>query len=225
MPREKSFCIVVGSDQLCKPLQRVAALHPNIIVRFTTLDRFDSVLMRSPKGCCWINVDELPHGVQWLAEFFIRNHCAIPIVASSRTPEVRKWMRLGAFDAIRMPEDDKILQLCLANAIYQDSYGNSAPSKMRRKFASLTKREREVIKLFLNGGNAKTIAKLLDVTVQTVDKHRNRALRKFGEQSIVRLYRAVVEALLQSQGFHHTEPSAIPAPHFAAAPSLAVANY
>lgn len=79
---------------------------------------------------------------------------------------------------------DQAIQADLAEVIDGDS-----AFQMRQKTSLLTAREREVLTLFLEGSNTKAIAHKLDVSYQTIDKHRNRGLRKLEATSLVSLAR------------------------------------
>ncbi len=48
-----------------------------------------------------------------------------------------------------------------------------------------------MLKLFVEGQNTKVIAKQLGVSYQTIDKHRNRALKKMDVNSLIDLARVL----------------------------------
>jgi len=62
----------------------------------------------------------------------------------------------------------------------------------------LTPREREVLQLVVEGKTSKEIASLLNLSVRTVDTHRNQIMRKLGCNNVVELTRiAIREGLTQ----------------------------
>lgn len=63
---------------------------------------------------------------------------------------------------------------------------NSA-NKPITSFQSLTKREKEVIKLIAEGYRSKGIAEQLSISIKTVDKHRSNLMKKLGLHSISNL--------------------------------------
>lgn len=54
-------------------------------------------------------------------------------------------------------------------------------------FSTLTKREKEVLKLIAEGYRSKGIAELLSISIKTVDKHRTNLMKKLGLHSISNL--------------------------------------
>lgn len=102
-----------------------------------------------------------------------------------------KAMRAGYIDFVPKPiQADSLLMAC-HYACRIDSTGEHSPSRFRARLATLSDRELEVLKLFLDGRNTKMIAKQLGVSYQTIDKHRNRALKKLGISSLIDLAKVI----------------------------------
>ena len=59
--------------------------------------------------------------------------------------------------------------------------------EIKSKFNNLTKRERELFYSIRDGKTTKVIAKNMDISVRTVDKHRSNILKKVGVNSVVEL--------------------------------------
>ena len=57
----------------------------------------------------------------------------------------------------------------------------------------LTNREREVLKLIAEGKSNKKIARLLSISVRTVEHHRLSVMKKLGVSSIVGLVRCAIK--------------------------------
>ena len=115
-------------------------------------------------------------------------------IACSHDTSVRnivKAMRTGYIDFVPKPiQADSLLMAC-HYACRIDSTGEHSPSRFRARLATLSDRELEVLKLFLDGRNTKMIAKQLGVSYQTIDKHRNRALKKLGISSLIDLAKVI----------------------------------
>ena len=115
-------------------------------------------------------------------------------IACSHDTSVRnivKAMRAGYIDFVPKPiQADSLLMAC-HYACRIDSTGEHSPSRFRARLATLSDREIEVLKLFLDGRNTKMIAKQLGVSYQTIDKHRNRALKKLGISSLIDLAKVI----------------------------------
>lgn len=66
------------------------------------------------------------------------------------------------------------------------------------ELARLTPREREVLKLIVEGRNSKEVADVLHLSVRTVDTHRSQIMKKLGMNSVVDLTRfAIREGLIE----------------------------
>ena len=63
----------------------------------------------------------------------------------------------------------------------------------QRKRAALTQREAEVMDLIVSGLSQKQIAAALQISMQTVAKHRARVLRKLNVDNDVELVRLVLQ--------------------------------
>jgi FixJ family two-component response regulator len=61
------------------------------------------------------------------------------------------------------------------------------------RLASLTKRERQIIELLVQGEPDKQIAHELDISIRAVGLHRRKILEKFCVNSVVELTRLVVK--------------------------------
>ncbi|MBI4826968.1 MAG: response regulator transcription factor [Nitrospirae bacterium] len=77
-------------------------------------------------------------------------------------------------------------------------YINNVPFKNITAFSSLTNREREVLQLIAEGNTTKEIAGLLNVSVKTVETHRQQLMNKLKIHSIAGLTKYAVREGLTS---------------------------
>ena len=151
-------------------------------------------LGRQMPCCVLVDFDFDPDGVaQQLSERrdgWIQLSC----VACSSDTSVRNIvsaMRAGCVDFVSKPIQPGALSAACSYACRIDSTGEHSPCQSRARHATLTDREFEVLKMFVEGQNTKVIAKQLGVSYQTIDKHRNRALKKMHVNSLIDLTRAL----------------------------------
>jgi len=90
-------------------------------------------------------------------------------------------LKSGAVDFIEKPLDRKTFLHKVKTILRQDDYIDTPASQV------LTKVEKKVLKLVLEGNGNKRIAYLLDRTMRTVERHRSNIMRKFGVDNIVDL--------------------------------------
>ena len=85
----------------------------------------------------------------------------------------------------------------LVDLLLEDFIGDEAPS-VSPAFARVTPREREVLQLISAGKTTKEIAQMLDLSVKTVETHRQQLLRKLDCGNVVELTRlAIREGLVE----------------------------
>ena len=99
-------------------------------------------------------------------------------------------MQDGAADFLVKPIDGTKLVQAVSKALTKfraRSLGVSDPAAMRAKWATLTEREKEVMRAVAKGWMNKTIAADLDISIRTVEAHRAAAIRKIGLSSPAQL--------------------------------------
>lgn len=197
----RPYCILLEPSKSNQEID-LHKVRLGLSVQHSTLESLSDILLRTPSGCLVVDlIGSETALISQLVNVFLQSHYSVPIivVAEHVTSEEKIAMvRAGACEAVERNSGQ--LESALRRAIAIDNDTEYGPSKFRLRFSTLTAREREVITLFLRGQNAKTIAKRLSVTVQTIDKHRIRALRKFGMRSLVDMHARVTKSLLTGFG-------------------------
>ena len=130
-----------------------------------------------------------------LPVIFITGHGDIPMAVQA--------MQQGAFDFLQKPFRDQDLLDRVQRALAKDAANRQAHQDvetLRRRFAELTPREREVLKLMVAGQSNKTMASKLGLSQRTVEIHRARVMEKTGANSLAQLVRMALDAA--SNGAH-----------------------
>lgn len=118
----------------------------------------------------------------------------LPIVVAADRADARTVvvaMKAGAVDFVEPPFDDGLLEAVEA-AIRIDRrrrQSNARNAEVRRRFAALTPREREVMALVTQGRLNKQAAGDLGLSEITVKAHRGSAMRKMAARTIADLVR------------------------------------
>lgn len=97
-------------------------------------------------------------------------------------PKAVRAMKDGAFDFIEKPFDEEALLNLVMSALQ-----NEPDIELVGK--SLTKREKEIFKLVIEGKSNKEIASLIFRSVKTVEYHRYRLMKKVGAHNLADLLR------------------------------------
>jgi two-component system, LuxR family, response regulator DctR len=124
-----------------------------------------------------------------LPVIFLTGHGDVPTAVAT--------VKRGAFDFVEKPFSnnalvDRIEQALAASAAAlaaRDSAGG-----LRARLAELTEREREVMRLVVEGRPNKLIADALDISVRTVEVHRARVFDKMQVRSAVELANVLAAA-------------------------------
>jgi two-component system response regulator DctR len=113
---------------------------------------------------------------------FLTGHADVPLAVQS--------LKSGAYDFLEKPfNDNQIVDLALRAMELHRSRALESDTRqsIADRFATLSAREVEVMKLILQGRLNKQIADELGVAMRTVEVHRSRVLRKTGARNSVEL--------------------------------------
>jgi FixJ family two-component response regulator len=147
------------------------------------------------RGCIVLDV-RLPRmtGLQ-LHEELHRRGCRLPVIyltAHGDIPMTVRAMKLGAVDFLTKP----VIAAALVErvrAILEDGAAAPVPTagEAATRLATLTAREREVMRLAVEGYSNKEIGKRLAISFRTVEIHRSRIMRKTACSNLLALARLV----------------------------------
>jgi FixJ family two-component response regulator len=125
----------------------------------------------------------------------VRMEAPIPIIFITGHGDIPMSVRAikeGAVEFLAKPFRDQDLLDAIQHALEIDRAARqerSMVAEVRRRYESLTKREREVMKLVVSGLLNKQIAGELGSSEVTVKMHRGQVMRKMKAQSLVQLVR------------------------------------
>jgi FixJ family two-component response regulator len=113
-------------------------------------------------------------------------------------------MKAGAFGFLEKPVRDQELLDIVHAAIERDKQriqDEAEVAETRKRYETLTPREREVMTLVIAGLLNKQIAADLGVSEITVKVHRGQAMRKMGTRSLAELVRMAARLKLPGAAF------------------------
>ena len=117
----------------------------------------------------------------------------LPILFLTGRGDIQKSvaaMKSGALDFLTKPVDDERLFEAVRAALEKDRARRRARAEIaeiRRRLATLTPREREVLEGVVAGRLNKQIAASLEIALKTVKIHRGRMMEKMGAESVAEL--------------------------------------
>ncbi|MFZ2294219.1 MAG: LuxR C-terminal-related transcriptional regulator [Polaromonas sp.] len=117
-----------------------------------------------------------------LPVIFLTGHADVPTAVDS--------VKRGAFDFFEKPFSDNALVDRIEQALRQSACALAERNEiisLRTQLDGLTERERDVMRLVVEGLPNKLVADQLDISVRTVEVHRARVFDKMGVKSAVEL--------------------------------------
>jgi FixJ family two-component response regulator len=119
------------------------------------------------------------------------------VTAFGDVASARLALKAGAVDFIEKPIDPVSFLSCLLTAVNQDRAMRLRELKRRQirtLVASLTPRERQVMRMVVSGQTTKSIAATLGLSPKTVDFHRANIMTKMQTRSVAHLVRLCITA-------------------------------
>jgi FixJ family two-component response regulator len=141
----------------------------------------------------------------------VRTEAPIPIIFITGHGDIPMSVRAikeGAVEFLTKPFRDQDLLDAVQHAVETDRAERKERARVtevRRRYQSLTKREREVMKLVVSGLLNKQIASELGSSEVTIKIHRGQVMRKMRAQSIVELVHMAEKIGLTNTGSSHTK--------------------
>jgi len=130
-----------------------------------------------------------------LQEELSRRHTSMSVIiitGHADVPLTVRAMRAGALDVLEKPFSNEklITQVKSALAAAADNAAEASLTERRsQKLQNLSDRERDVLKLIIEGYSNRKIATALAISPRTVDIHRARVMEKLEAGSLVELVR------------------------------------
>jgi RNA polymerase sigma factor (sigma-70 family) len=119
------------------------------------------------------------------------------ITAHGEVSAAVRAMKLGARDFLEKPLGDQVLLERVQEALESDEKDRAARAdrdEIRARLATLTRRERDVLKLIVDGLSSKMIASELGISMKTVEAHRTSTMQKMQARNAAELVRLALTA-------------------------------
>jgi FixJ family two-component response regulator len=194
---KRDFTVSMVGDDPCllTGLARLVERAGYLVQGFPSAADFLGQRETNSPGCVIIDLQSPDVDGFKLQAALVREELQLPVIFISGINDVLasvRVMKAGAFDVLPKPVDGRSLlsSISLAAERYaQLRREYEERIAIRRKFATLTWREIEVLRHVIAGRLNKQIAFELGVVEKTIKVHRSRVARKLGTRSVVDLVR------------------------------------
>lgn len=165
------------------------------VAAFGTAPEFLDVCMPDTLGCIILDVDMPGMDGPALQQELIRRGVQLPVIFLSgkgTIPITVRTIKAGAVDFLTKPVDGSVLLARVQKALEQGlllQKQAEAFQSIALRLATLTKREREVMKLAVAGLTNKEIAQRIGISYRTVEIHRTHVMHKCGATNLLELAR------------------------------------
>ena len=181
-------------DSLCWLIESVGFR----VAAFANAESFLAAYEPGAGACLVLDVRMPGMGGLQLQEVLLRLNQSIPtifVTGHGNVPMAVDAIKRGALDFIEKPFRDQELLTKVEQAVQIDRGLAESRTRYRMiapRLATLTTREREVMRRVVEGKPNKCIAKDLSISIKTVEAHRSRMMEKLGVNSIAELVRVAV---------------------------------
>ena len=200
---------LVDDDSGVRSLLVASLEHHGLRVRaFDCAAAFLEAYSQEQAGCLVLDLSMPGMNGLELQQELIHRKLSIPIIfitGHADIPQTVRALKAGAVDFLEKPFRQEVLLERIDEAFSKDQKIRAEKSRdlsNQSRFARLTDREIEVLRLLVSGTASlsnKVVARKLDISHRTVDHHRARIMEKTGAHSITELAR-----LAQLAGFEET---------------------
>jgi FixJ family two-component response regulator len=197
---------VVDDDPSLRELVEVTLQRANLQVRtYASADEFARIDFDAALGgelpCC-VLLDLVMPGTSGLELLEAKGKgqpcCPVIIMTARGSVEAAvRSMKLGAIDFIEKPFEPEALVALVLEALRKHKTKKSQSldrESVRRRLASLSPREAELLEAIVLGRSTKMIADALGISARTVDHHRANLMDKMQASNVADLVRMAVEA-------------------------------
>lgn len=196
MPREESTVFVIDDDEAVRDALAVHLDLAGLPARtFASAGEFLTAMDPDQGGCAVIDIRMPEMDGLTLQQEMIRRGLTLPVIiitGHGDVPAAVTAFRSGAVDFLQKPFDEDQLIERVREAMERDRRDRRLSleiAEVRRRYETLSPREREVMDLIALGHSNKVIAIRLDIGVRTVETHRAKVLEKMGVRSASELAR------------------------------------
>ena len=200
MADEFTVFVVDDNAGIRKSMKNLCAAEGLAVATYASGEEFLAAYDPRRRGCLLLDVRLRGSSGLDLQDELRRRKSNLPVIVMAAYGNVSTSVRAfrgGAVDFLQKPVSPIVLVERIRQLIEVDRQEREAVAvrdDTKRRVATLTPREHEVMKLLVDGLISKEIASHLGVSTRTVEGHRREILNKMGVTSAAQLVRVVLSA-------------------------------
>ncbi len=197
MNAEPLVFVVDDDPAACASVVAVVEAQGFSAQRFESAEAFLHAY-RNQAGCLIADLRMPGMGGLELQEQLVEAGTSLPVIlisAYADVPLAVRAMQSGAVTLLEKPYRQEELLNAIEQALERDRQQREHQqrlSELESRMAELTRGERQVLSLLIQGHTNKAIASRLDLGLRTVEKYRHNLFKKLGVQSLPELVRVVI---------------------------------
>lgn len=190
--------IVDDDEPMRDSLQWLLESQGFAVTAFASAEDFLAACRDDMAGCIVLDVRMPGMSGLELYEKLNARRCTLPVIfitGHGDVPMAVSALKKGAVDFIEKPFGDKDMLRLIGQCLELDRNNREKQqlaAEEKRRLASLTEREIEVMELILAGKLNKQIADILNISIKTVEVHRGRIMDKMAVRTAAELVQAVM---------------------------------
>ena len=198
MPTRSTVYLVDDDSSIRRALPAAIASRDYRVEVFDSAEAFLANYDGHSPGCAILDLNMPQMNGLALQEELINRRWSLPIIFLSGYGTVEaatRAMKSGAVYFFEKPIDPPVLVECIREALQLDEANRKnhahqleIDSRLRR----LTRRQREVLDLVVQGMSSRQIAEKLGRSIKTVEVHRSQILARMGAQGVAELIHMVL---------------------------------
>ncbi|MFO1323683.1 MAG: sigma-70 family RNA polymerase sigma factor [Burkholderiales bacterium] len=206
MPARSVIHVVDDDDAVRDSLCQLLRLHGYATKPFASGEAFLSELDPAQAGAIVLLDLRLPgkSGLDVQAAIAARGLAwpVIIVTAHGDAASARAALKAGAFDFVEKPFDDSLLLSTLEGAETAAEAAQTAAMRradIDRRLARLTPRERQVLRLVVDGRHNREVAQALGISPRTVEVYKSRLMDKLDVDRLPDLIRLALQSSLPEE--------------------------
>ena len=200
--KHKHIFLIDDDASMRKAISRILNEHGYLVEEFSSGESFLENLREQSPAVILLDM-EMPriNGIEIQRRLILRG-IKTPIIfvsGHSHQQQIVDSMKYGAIDFIFKPFQLDNLLLVISKAIQKDEKNYwllQEADEVVKAYKTLTKREKEVCRLLINGLLSKEIAKQLEISNATIKVHKGRVMEKLKVNSLQDLVKIAIKHAL-----------------------------